>query len=63
MTNLSVGLPSTLGSYLMLCNVFFGEESVQAKYIKEKISVSPLGESEEVIADESQMLQLLQSLS
>lgn len=59
MNMLSVGMPSTLGSYLKLCTIFFGEESNQVKFIQGKISESPRGEDEEVIADESQMLYLL----
>jgi len=62
MTNLSIGLPSTLGSYLTLCNMFFGEESVQTKFILEKIASNPNGADEEVIAEESQMMYLLFNL-
>lgn len=59
---LSTGQPSTLGSYLDLCNLFFGPESNQSKFITDKINESSKGREEEVIADESQMLFLLQSL-
>jgi len=62
MTNLSIGMPSTLGSYLTLCNMFFGENSVQAKFILDKIASSPNGHSEEVVAEESQMMYLLTNL-
>lgn len=62
MQTLSIGMPSTLGSYLTLCNMFFGEESVQAKFILDKIASNPNGQSEEVIADESQMMYLLVNL-
>ena len=62
MNMLSVGLPSTLGSYLKLCSIFFGEESPQYKFIQGKVDESPNGLEEEVIADESQMLYLLQSM-
>lgn len=59
---LSTGMPSTLGSYLTICNMFFGEESVQAKFIREKIASNPNGADEEVIAEESQMMYLLFNL-
>ena len=62
MNTLSTGMPSTLGSYLKLCNMFFGEESVQTKFILEKIASSPNGANEEVIAEESQMMYLLFNL-
>jgi hypothetical protein len=60
MNMLSIGMPSTLGSYLKLCNLFFGEESAQAKFIQHK--VNQYGLDEEVVADESQMMYLLASL-
>lgn len=63
MNTLSIGIPSTLKSYKTLCDLFFGEESLQSKFISEKINTSPNGEDEEVIADESQVLYLLQSMS
>ena len=62
MQMLSIGLPSTLGSYLKICNTFFGEESAQSKFILNKINESPDGLGEEVIAEESQMMYLLASL-
>ena len=62
MNTLSTGMPSTLGSYLTICNMFFGEESVQAKFIREKIASNPNGADEEVIAEESQMMYLLFNL-
>jgi hypothetical protein len=62
MNTLSTGMPSTLGSYLKLCNMFFGEESVQTKFIQEKIASNPNGADEEVIADEHQMMYLLFNL-
>lgn len=62
MMTLSTGMPSTLGSYLKLCNIFFGEESVQTKFIQEKIASNPNGADEEVIAEESQMMYLLFNL-
>ena len=62
MNTLSTGMPSTLGSYLKLCNIFFGEDSVQAKFINEKIASNPNGADEEVVTDESQMMYLLFNL-
>jgi hypothetical protein len=63
MNTLSIGLPSTLKSYKTLCDVFFGADSLQSKFVSDKIGSSPNGEDEEVIADESQVLYLLQSMS
>ena len=62
MITLSTGMPSTLGSYLTLANAFFGEDSVQSKFINDKIAESPNGHLEEVITEESQMMFLLFNL-
>jgi len=62
MITLSTGQPSTLGSYLKLCQLFFGDESVQAKFILGKIASSPNGPDEEVVVEESQMMYLLVNL-
>lgn len=62
MEMLSIGMPSTLGSYLKICNIFFGEDSPQSKFIQTKVNESPNGLEEEVIAAESQMMYLLASL-
>jgi hypothetical protein len=62
MTTLSIGLPSTLGSYLKLCDSVFGKGSPQSIFIQDKIYESPNGTQEQVIADESQMLYLLVNL-
>lgn len=62
MITLSTGQPSTLGSYLKLCQLFFGDESVQAKFINEKIASNPNGPDEEVVVEESQMMYLLVNL-
>jgi hypothetical protein len=56
MKMLSIGLPSTLGSYLKFCDLFYGEDSVQSKFIQQKIDSHKNGVDEEVIADESQIL-------
>lgn len=62
MITLSTGQPSTLGSYLKLCNIFFGEDSVQAKFINQKIATHAAGADEEVAVEESQMMYLLVNL-
>jgi hypothetical protein len=63
MQKLSIGLDSTLGSYHKLCSIFFGEDSVQARFIAQQIAKSPNGTNEEVVADESQMMYLLFNLN
>jgi len=62
MITLSTGQPSTLGSYLRLCELFFGEDSAQVRFINQKITSNPNGADEEVVADESQMMYLLFNL-
>ena len=60
MKKLSVGdLPSTLGSYLKLAATLFFHDSPAVAFIQKKIDESPNGAAEEVIADESQMLNVL----
>ncbi len=60
MKTLSTGDSSTLGTYKKLAGIF-GNAAVQ--FIQNKIDESPNGEDEEVIADESQMLLLLSTIS
>lgn len=62
MLTLSTGQPSTLGSYLKLCEVFFGPTSTQANFINQKIASNPNGVDEEVVVEESQMMYLLFNL-
>ena len=62
MKTLSTGLPSTLGSYLTICNSVFGKESPQSIFIQDKINEALNGAEEEVIIAESQMLYLLVNL-
>ncbi len=62
MMTLSTGQPSTLGSYLDMCDLVFGLDSKQSKFIMEEIAKTPNGKNEEVIAAESQMMYLLLSL-
>lgn len=62
MMKLSTGQDSTLGSYLKLCEVFFGPDSVQSRFIRKKINSNPNGADEEVVVEESQMMYLLVNL-
>jgi hypothetical protein len=62
MNTLSVGLPSTLGSYLELCDLCFGKDSKPSEYFRKQIAESPNGAAEEVLAAESQMMYLIGSL-
>lgn len=59
---LSTGQESTLGNYRELAVIVFGKESKPVKFLDDKISKSKIGANEEVIAPESQMLQLLLSM-
>lgn len=58
MNNLSTGDPSTLASYLMLTKRVFGDDSAATKYVERLIEVSA-GPDEEVMSDETQMVNLL----
>lgn len=57
---LSTGQPSTLGTYRKLSCTVFGEDSKAVKFLDDKIAKQ--GEGEIVLADERQMLYLLNSL-
>jgi hypothetical protein len=59
MKKLTTGQDSTLGVYLDLCNLVFGSNSRPSQFVQNKIDESPNGVNEEVITDESQMIQLL----
>lgn len=59
MNKLSTGQDSTLESYLKLCDLVFGKDSTQSKFIQTMVDNSPNGLKEEVIADERQMLHIL----
>lgn len=59
MKTLSTGQLSTLRSYLKNTKAVFGEDSPAVEYLNDKIKNSPMGEDEEVIADEGQMVYLL----
>ena len=60
---LSTGQESTLGNYLKISKIFFGEDSKATEFIQFKIDNSPSGENEEVIADEEQMVNLLAQMA
>lgn len=62
MIKLSTGQDSTLGAYLDMSELFFGENSRQVRFLKEQIEKDPDGRDGEVIAAESQMLFLLANL-
>lgn len=62
MHKLSTGDDATLGNYLKMTRLVWGDDSKQVEFLTEKIDKSPHGKDEEVLADESQMLVLLASL-
>jgi hypothetical protein len=62
MIKLSTGEDSTLGNYKQLAIIFFGIDSPSVQFLDDKIKTSTNGEKEEVIADETQMIYLLNSL-
>lgn len=59
MRNLSTGDPSTLGSYKKIAKAFGAKAE---KFIQDKIDESSNGEDEEVVAEETQMLQVFASM-
>jgi hypothetical protein len=59
MIKMSTGQDSTLGEYRKMAKIFFGEESAAITFLDKKITESPNGKDEEVIAAESQMVHLL----
>ncbi len=59
MQKLSTGHDATLGNYRKLAATFWGETSSAVKFLDTKIAESPNGENEEVLADETQMIQVL----
>lgn len=61
MKKLSTGDDSTLASYRKLAAAFFGEDSEAVAFLDKKISDSPNGAAEEVLADEGQMVHMLVS--
>jgi len=63
MQKLSTGDDSTLGNYKKMAVAVFGEDSKAVGFLNDKISLSPQGENEEVIAPESQMIYLLGSMN
>lgn len=59
MNRISTGEPSTLEIYLAMCKIMFGSDSRATKFIEEKIKDAPNGKNEEVLTDETQMINLL----
>ena len=62
MQKLSTGQDSTFGNYRKMASLFFGKDSGAVKFLDTKITESPNGEGEEVLTDETQMIQLLASI-
>ncbi len=63
MHKLSTGDDSTLGNYRKLASAIFGADSEAVKFLDKKIADSPNKENEYVIAAESQMIYLLNSMA
>jgi len=63
MTKMSTGDDATLGNYRKMAAAVFGEDSKAVKFLDDKITDSPDGENEEVIADEGQMVNLLGTMA
>lgn len=53
-------MSKTLGYHRKMCAMVFGEDSPATKYLDEKIA--KLGEDEEVIVDEGQLIFMLQEM-
>lgn len=62
MLKIAGSLDSTLGNYLLLAKMTFGDQSPAANYLRQKIAESPEGFDEEVIQDERQMVLLLSQI-
>lgn len=60
---LSTDADSTLGEYRKLSAAVFGENSKATQFIDAKIAESRNGEKEEVLTDETQMLNMLMRLA
>lgn len=61
MRKLSTGADATLGNYKEMAVIYFGENSGAVKFLDQKIKEQ--GEHEEVLAEESQMVRLLYTLT
>lgn len=59
MQKLSTGQDATLGNYRKLAAACWGETSGAVQFLDTKIAESPNGDNEEVLADETQMIQVL----
>ena len=63
MKKLSTGQNSTLGVYRDLSEIVFGEDSKQVEWLDKKIAESTIGEEEEVLVDERQLIHFLMTLN
>ena len=59
MQKLSTGADATLGNYREMAVLLWGENSGATQFLDRKITASPNGKDEEILADESQMIQIL----
>lgn len=62
MKKLTTGQDSTLGNYRSLTITVFGKDNKAVEFLDQKIADAANGENEEVLADETQMIQLIQSM-
>lgn len=62
MRKISDSLDSTLGNWLLVSKMTFGDESAASIFLRQKIAQADAGFDEEVIADERQMLVLLMAV-
>jgi hypothetical protein len=60
---MSTGDPATLGNYLKMSNLFFGEDSKSSEFLRKTIEESPNGADEEVITEESQTVHMLMNIN
>ncbi len=59
MDTISTGEPNTLRTWRKIALALAGENSRAVKFFDEKISSSPHGEDEKILADETQVLNLI----
>ena len=59
MNTISTGEQATLGTYRKIALALGGEDSRAVKFFDDKIAKSPNGENEGVIADETQVMNLI----
>jgi hypothetical protein len=63
MRKLSTGQDSTLGNWIALSKMTFGETSPATTFLQEKAEKATNGKDEEVIADERQLLHMLMTMA